>query len=194
MNERRGFTLMEVMVSLSLIFLILSGVYGTTVLVFRMFRKESDRMLKRFNIRLYQDSVARQLRHAEHVQPLRTDSGFHALFLKKIKKRLGQVMVHFVRNKQLYRYVEKFTWDGEPEIEKGELVFKKRRRISVSLRKSLLKGFKKVAMEIRRKRRNCFVVISSVTDDGVAGERWVPIGGDVRLWSVEPVLFQETVD
>ena len=190
---RTGFTLMEVMVSVSLTFLILSGVYGTTVLVFRMFRKESDRIVKRFDVRLYGDAVAKRLRTAVHVRPLRTDSGFHALFLNVEKKR-GTAMVHFVRNGELYRYAERFTWDGEPQIEKGALRFNNRRRISVRMRKSLLRGYRKVTMEIRRKKNLCFLVIRDVADDKESGERWIPAGGDARLNSVEPVLFQDTVD
>lgn len=184
---------MEIMVSTSLIFLILSGVYGTAELVSRLFKKEAEQILNTFPLDPYLDSIGSLLARSDQVRPLRTDSGFIAIFVD-LEKRRGRTVVHYVREGALYRHNEEFAWEGDPEVKQGELAFDKYRTLAQNRRKDLLRGYSRVTMEVRRKDTDAFLLVRYTSQEGVRGERWLPLGGDVRLYSMEPFLFQDSAE
>jgi len=189
------------MVSVSLIFIIISTVFTVSTMAFRIFRKETKEYLQTFDVHGYLVRLDRILGSASQIKMLRNYSGFYALKLDN-ERRIAREIIHFARNKQLFLVDRIFTWREELRFEKGEAIFPSIKIITRKKTKILLKGVESVTMNIRpttvKAGKSQFSVMEVVfTMKGKNGRKIMkrfPLGGHNLLTSRIPYLFQDAVD
>jgi len=197
---KEGFTLVEVMVSTALIFLIMSAVYTVSDTTFRIFEKEVKIELNSFNIYSYFFGVDYVLGKADLVMPLRSFPGFYAFRFSKDGKS-GFEEIHLVKRKQLYIIKREVRWHKELLMTDGFLKFEHKKILNNQQQKFLLKGIKSVVMKIVAAEKRVFsrgafkmMQIVFMKDDGTKMQKYFWIGGDIGFSTDRDYIYQDNLD
>lgn len=195
-----GFTLVEVMVSTALIFLVMSSVYMVSNMTFKIFNKEAKSELNSFHVYTYFYGLDELLGKADLVMPLRSFPGFYAFRFSEDGKS-GFEEIHLVKNKQLFIIRRDVRWHGDLLMKDGYLDFKQKKNSNNRQRKILLKGVKGVTMTVvaadkvsfSRKAFKMMRVIFT-KENGTVIKKYFWIGGETGFSTDRDYIYQDDLD
>ncbi len=200
-SHNGGFTLVEVMVSTALIFLVMSSVYLVSNMTFKIFNKEVKSELNSFDSFGYFIGVDSVLGKADLVMSLRSFPGFYTFTFAK-EGNSGFEEIHLVKKKVLYIIKQDVSWQGELVMDDGYLNFKSKKVHNRQQNKILLKGVKSVTMDMVAAERNMFSrddfkmmkIIFIAADDGSEVKKYFWIGGETGFSTDRDYIYQDDLD
>ena len=159
-KTNRGFTLIEIAASASLLFIILIIVFSATHQALDIFEREAKRVMYAFDVFGYFFRAEKILGRADQVKLLRSETGFYVLNLD-IKNNKCKEVVHQFRSNELLITSSYSEWNSL-SYENGEAVFEGKRSTAVYRNKTLMKDIKSVRIKIHRTKSGLLNIMKMV--------------------------------